>query len=105
MGQTGLGLAAASASFSLGWDEAEFGKLIEWVGKVQGGLEGDSRKIVRVFFWESVENEDTKASWLSYIIRTLSSSSSIISMETQARERLQPFHDGTQHQVAWGSPI
>ena len=60
-----LGLAAASASFSLGWDEAEFGKLIEWEGKVQGVLEGDSRTILRVFFWEFVENEDTKASWLS----------------------------------------
>ena len=44
-----LGLAAVSARFSLGWDEAEFGNLMEWVGKMDEGLAGDRRRIPRIF--------------------------------------------------------
>ena len=83
-----LGLAAATSSFSLGWDEAEFGKLVDWVVRVEGGLVGDRRRILRIFFWEFVENEDTKVSWLSYFIRTFTITTSNIPAEKQAAKML-----------------
>ena len=79
-----LGLAAATTSFSLGWDETEFGRVIGWLGEIETGMVGDRRRILRIFFWEFVQNEDTQASWLSYIIRTFISPSSPMAVEHKA---------------------
>ena len=34
-------------------------------------MEGEKMRAMRMFFWEYIDHEDTKASWLSYILLTL----------------------------------
>ena len=65
-----VGLAAASFTFTLGWDETEFGRVVWWVGEMEGGMKGDRRRLLRIFFWEYLDHEDTNVSWLSFILQT-----------------------------------
>jgi hypothetical protein len=57
-----VGLAAASFTFTLGWDETEFGRVVGWVGE----MEGDRRRLLGIFFWDYLDHEDTKASWMPF---------------------------------------
>ena len=64
-----VGLAAATSTFILGWDEPEYHRVLAWVRSRKEGsvfVQG-----FRIFFWEFIDHEDTKASLLSYIINTL----------------------------------
>ena len=63
-----VGLAAATSTFILGWDESEYDRVLGWV---RGRKEvTDVVQGLRIFLWEFIDHEDTKASWLSYIIST-----------------------------------
>ena len=33
-------------------------------------MKGDRRRLFRIFFWDFLDHEDTKASWLSFILQT-----------------------------------
>jgi hypothetical protein len=41
-----VGLAAASSTFSLGWDETEFGRLMWWVVEMEDGMKGDKGGLI-----------------------------------------------------------
>ena len=56
-----------------------------WVREV----EGEKMSVMRMFFWEFVDHEDTKASWLSFILSTfVSTTSNKESVEHQAAQLL-----------------
>lgn len=64
-----VGLAAATSTFILGWDESEYNRVLCWVRErkeVTEVIQG-----FRIFLWEFIDHEDTKASWLSFTINTL----------------------------------
>jgi len=83
-----LGLAAATSSFSLGWDETEFGKVVGWLRDRETDQQWVRRRVLRIFFWEFVDNEDTQACWLSHIIRTFTDPSAHMAVEHQAADLL-----------------
>ena len=37
---------------------------------MEGGMKVDRRRLFRIFFWDFLDHEDTKASWLSFILQT-----------------------------------
>ena len=41
-----VGLAAASSTFSLGWDETEFGRLMWWVVEMEDGMKGAKHRLI-----------------------------------------------------------
>ena len=72
-----IGLASALATFILGWDEVEFVKIVEWTGKIWMGTSdrkdaftGDRRRVLRIFFWQFLFSDNSKASWLGYLLKT-----------------------------------
>ena len=80
-----LGLAASTSTFTLGWDETEFCRVMGWVKE----MEGEKMSVVRMFFWDFVDHEDTKASWLSFIVSTfVKKTSSKETVEHQAAQLL-----------------
>ena len=80
-----LGLAAATSTFTLGWEDTEFGRVMGWVSEI----EGEKMSVMRMFFWEFVDHEDTKASWLSFILSTfVSTTTNKESLERQAARLL-----------------
>ena len=67
-----IGLASALASFSLGWDEVEFNKILGWLrdGVEEQEISGDLRRILRLYLWQFLNNDITKGSWLYFLMRT-----------------------------------
>ena len=64
-----VGLAAATSTFILGWDESEYNRVLGWV---RGRKEvTDVVQGLRIFLWEFIDHDDTKASWLAFISNTL----------------------------------
>ena len=37
---------------------------------MDGGMKGDRRRLLRIFFWEYLDHDETKASWLTFILQT-----------------------------------
>ena len=70
-----MGIAAALSTFILGWDETEFGRVLEWAREMEPGLGTDYTRVLRIYFRELIDHEDTKASWLSFILSSFPISS------------------------------
>ena len=70
-----IGLASSLATFSLGWDEVEYNRILGWVrDNEETALYGNNRRLLRIYFWQFISTDTTKASWLSYILRTIDGS-------------------------------
>jgi hypothetical protein len=41
-----VGLPAAASTFTLGWDETEFGRLMWWVVEMEDGMKGDKHRLI-----------------------------------------------------------
>jgi hypothetical protein len=41
-----VGLAAAASTFTMGWDETEFGTLMWWVVEMEDGMKGDKGGLI-----------------------------------------------------------
>ena len=37
---------------------------------MEGGMKGERRRWLRIFFWDYLDHEDTNVSWLSFILQT-----------------------------------
>ena len=89
-----IGYAAATNKFILGWNEAEFSKVDEWLRQifpvVDDGPEEDveKRSVLRIFFWVYVSGDDSKAKWLSYMVKTFTTNSSSMPMDFQVARLL-----------------
>ena len=82
-----VGLASALNSFSLGWDEVEYPKIVGWLrDQEEDSLSGSSRRLLRIYFWQFLDSDTAKASWLSYILQTFSHTSSTISAPREFKE-------------------
>ena len=74
-----IGLASSLATFSLGWDEVEYNKILGWVrDNEETALYGNNRRLLRIYFWQFVSTDTTKASWLSFILRTIDGSWKVV---------------------------
>ena len=66
-----IGLASALAAFSLGWDEVEYSKIVVWLTSLEDAeITRNRRRVLRIFFWQFLDGDSTKASWLGYLLRT-----------------------------------
>ena len=65
-----LGMAAALSSFIKGWDEGEYPRVFAWVLNHEVTQELDERNIFKMFFWEFMDNDEMKSSWLIYRLNT-----------------------------------
>jgi len=66
-----IGLASSLSSFILGWDEVEFQKIVEWLSNLEGNvITGDRRRVLRIFFWQFLFSDNSKACWLAYLLKT-----------------------------------
>ena len=82
-----VGLASALNSFSLGWDEVEYPKIVGWLrDQEEDSLSGSSRRLLRIYFWQFLDSDTAKASWLSYILQTFSHTSSTIAAPREFKE-------------------
>ena len=61
-----LGLAAALSSLIKGWDEGEYPRVFAWVLNHEDTQELDERNIFKMFFWEFMDNDEMKSSWLIF---------------------------------------
>lgn len=66
-----IGLGSALATFSLGWDEVEYNKILGWLRDMEDvHFQGDLRRILRIYFWQFINSDQTKASWLTFMLKT-----------------------------------
>lgn len=66
-----IGLASALSSFIQGWDEVEFPKIVEWLSNLERNvITGDRRRVLRIFFWQFLFSDNSKAGWLGYLLKT-----------------------------------
>ena len=65
-----IGLASALATFILGWDEVEFPKIVDWLNLERNVITGDRRRVLRIYFWQFLFSDNSKASWLGYFLKT-----------------------------------
>ena len=66
-----IGLASSLSSFILGWDEVEFPKIVEWLCNLERNvITGDRRRVLRIFCWQFLFSDNSKASWLGYLLKT-----------------------------------
>jgi len=66
-----IGLGSALASFSLGWDEVEYNKILGWLRDMEEiQIQGDMRRILRIYFWQFINSDQTKAGWLTFMLKT-----------------------------------
>ena len=74
-----VGLASALSTFILGWDEVEFPKIVDWLKNLERNvIIGDRRRVLRIFFWQFLFSDNSKASW-QFVVSSSCLSSSCLS--------------------------
>ena len=62
-----VGLASALDSFTLGWDEVEYNRILGWLREDFGG---DQTRLLRQYLWQYVRSDQSRGSWTAWILNT-----------------------------------
>ena len=82
-----VGLASALSTFILGWDEVEFPKIVDWLKNLEiNVIIGDRRRVLRIFFWQFLFSDNSKASWLGYLLKAFTDVNSFEPSENKNRK-------------------
>ena len=82
-----VGLASALSTFILGWDEVEFPKIVDWLKNLEiNVIIGDRRRVLRIFFWQFLFSDNSKASWLGYLLKAFTDVNSFEPLENKNRK-------------------
>ena len=68
------GLACALAGLTLGLKVVVFNKIFDWLKKVEEDITGDGRRLLRLYLWEHLATEQCQGKWLSWLLKTFTSS-------------------------------
>ena len=64
------GLASALASFTYGWDNMEYDRILGWLRETEEDLGGDSRRLLRLYLWQFLNTDQCRGSWTAWILQT-----------------------------------
>ena len=88
---TSMGLASALATFIKGWDVVEFDGILGWLWETEDPLiededplTGDNRGLLRTYFWQFLETDPDKGTWISWLITTFTLAGNVHPLEYQA---------------------
>ena len=82
-----IGLASALSTFILGWDEVEFPKIVDWVRSLEMKvITGNRRRVLRIFFWQFLFSDNSKAIWLGYLLKAFTDAIFFESKENKDQE-------------------
>ena len=69
-----VGLASALDSFTLGWDEVEYDRILDWLLEDIKDFGGDQMRLLRQYLWQYVRSDQSRASWTAWILNTFTAS-------------------------------
>ena len=82
-----IGLGSALATFILGWDEVEFPKIVGWLKDFEKTeITRNRRRDLRIFFWQFLFSDASKASWLGYLLKSFTDVTSFDSKKSTDRK-------------------